>query len=283
MKPILNSLNESEVETFLKSPSHGLIISGQAGAGKRTLAVYMATQLLGKVTNPSASILEIDGAEEGIEGIRRIGSFLSLKTVGEAKIKRVVIVVSADEMRHEAQNALLKILEEPPEDTVIILLAQQSSDLLATVISRCRTLTVKPINKTQASSAFTGYSEVEINRAWIISGGFVGLLKSILENDEEQPLVVGISQAREVLRSPIDRRLILLEDYVKDKNFDLEIFLDGMYRLLHFALESAINKEVNNNEIKKMQERCRLVSRSKKYALNRVQSKLILTRLFYSL
>lgn len=52
--------------------------------------------------------------------------------------RRIVVIDSIDQMESEAQNALLKLLEEPPQDNIMILLTQQIQQILPTIISRCQ-------------------------------------------------------------------------------------------------------------------------------------------------
>lgn len=58
---------------------------------------------------------------------------------------RVITIDPAESMRPEAQNSLLKTLEEPPPHTALILLTSAPQDLLDTVLSRCRRLEVRPV------------------------------------------------------------------------------------------------------------------------------------------
>lgn len=78
---------------------------------------------------------------------------------------RVMIIDSADEMNVEAANALLKSLEEPPEKTIILLISHNPGRLLPTVRSRCRRLTLKPLNdqsvSTVLSAAYPDLSDEE--------------------------------------------------------------------------------------------------------------------------
>ncbi len=58
---------------------------------------------------------------------------------------KAVLVAGADDMTEQAQNALLKVLEEPPDNTVFVLLAENSKSLLPTIRSRCIILTAQKI------------------------------------------------------------------------------------------------------------------------------------------
>ena len=78
-----------------------------------------------------------------ISQIREMGLTISSKP-NEAKF-RMVMILNADLMNTQAQNALLKRLEEPPEKTFFILIATKISFLLPTIISRCRVIRFKPL------------------------------------------------------------------------------------------------------------------------------------------
>ncbi len=76
------------------------------------------------------------GTEEniGIDEARRLKNFLYQKPVVASR--RTAIVYQADSLTEAAQNALLKIVEEPPGDTLLILIARREESLLPTLLSR---------------------------------------------------------------------------------------------------------------------------------------------------
>jgi len=78
-----------------------------------------------------------------ISQIRQMGQAISSKP-NEAKF-RMVLILNADRMNTQAQNALLKMLEEPPEKTFFILIADKISLFAPTIISRCRKIRFKPL------------------------------------------------------------------------------------------------------------------------------------------
>lgn len=81
-----------------------------------------------------------DDEKLGIEDIRKLQDFLSLKPYQGSH--QVVAIVSADKLSTEAQNSLLKSLEEPFENTLLILGATSESTLLPTITSRCQTIRI---------------------------------------------------------------------------------------------------------------------------------------------
>ncbi len=79
-----------------------------------------------------------------IDEVRRLRSFLAHRATDEGW--RVVIVDEAGELNVNAANALLKSLEEPPTRTVFLLVSSAPGRLLPTIRSRCRTLTLQPLD-----------------------------------------------------------------------------------------------------------------------------------------
>jgi DNA polymerase-3 subunit delta' len=78
-----------------------------------------------------------------ISQIRHLGSRIATKP-NEAR-HRMILIESAHLMNVQAQNALLKMLEEPPAGTFFILIAERSAMLLSTILSRCRKIRFTPL------------------------------------------------------------------------------------------------------------------------------------------
>lgn len=84
-------------------------------------------------------------ASVDVSEVRKIAPFLRM-TSSEGGW-RVVIIDDADTMNRSAQNALLKILEEPPPNAVLILIAHRLGALIPTIRSRCRVASFKPLEQ----------------------------------------------------------------------------------------------------------------------------------------
>jgi DNA polymerase III subunit delta' len=93
-----------------------------------------------------------------VDEVRRLKNFLSLSA--EDQGWRVVIVDSADDLNANAANALLKSLEEPPVRTIFLLITSAPGRLLPTIRSRCRVISVSPLQDSDlvraAAQAMTG-------------------------------------------------------------------------------------------------------------------------------
>jgi len=90
--------------------------------------------------NPDFLLITLlkDKKSIGIEEVREIGKFLKILPISHTQ--KIVLIKEANVLTPEAQNSLLKILEEPPEYARIILEAESSEKFLATIISRCQTI-----------------------------------------------------------------------------------------------------------------------------------------------
>ena len=82
-----------------------------------------------------------------IDQIRDVIEFMRLST--SEKGWRVVLIDPADGMNRNAENALLKVLEEPPEQTLLVLITHQPDRLLPTTRSRCREIKLHPPTQAQ--------------------------------------------------------------------------------------------------------------------------------------
>ena len=156
----VNSLiGNSKIKEYLTNVAlnnqnlHSYIFAGPEGIGKKLFAMNFAKMLLclsdNKPCNNCKSCISFDGgnhtdfmlinAEDGksikIEQIRVMQEKIVEKPILSAR--KVYIINDAELMTKEAQNCLLKTLEEPPEYVIIILIVSNESKLLNTVKSRC--------------------------------------------------------------------------------------------------------------------------------------------------
>nr|WP_242987406.1 DNA polymerase III subunit delta' [Anaerobacterium chartisolvens] len=133
--------------------AHAYVFTGPKGIGKRTVAKLFAGMLLCTCrtdmascancpscstymegSNPDFFVIERENSAIGIEEIRGIQSSILVKPLYSEK--KVYVIADAENMTVQAQNCLLKILEEPPPYAVIILTASNYKALMETIRSR---------------------------------------------------------------------------------------------------------------------------------------------------
>ncbi len=161
-------LGHERIKTNLKNAleqrqvSHAYILAGEDGSGRMLLAKTFAMALLcesggsepcgechscvqfASDNHPDVKYITHEKSVISVNDIRA-------QIVNDAPIKpysgmyKVYIVPDAEKMNVQAQNALLKTLEEPPEYVVIILITTNAESFLQTIRSRCITLQCKPL------------------------------------------------------------------------------------------------------------------------------------------
>ncbi len=153
-----------------KKISHAYLISGEDDSGKMTLANAFAMALQCDNLDPHNDLEEIDScgicpsckqikgnnhpdivyvthekASIGVEDIRvQVNNDIIIKPYSSTY--KVYIIDEAQMLTPQAQNALLKTLEEPPEYAIIILLSNNTNRMLDTIQSRCMILQVKAVD-----------------------------------------------------------------------------------------------------------------------------------------
>jgi len=200
---------------------HAFLIAGPQGIGKATLAYRMARFVLAHpdpaapevqaasslavpATDPVARriaaraqpdllIVERTLNDKGVlhkqiavEDIRRTVTFFG-STAGEGGW-RVAIVDAVDELNRSGANALLKVLEEPPERALLLLVSHSAARVPATLRSRCRILTLRPLDGGEVAAAVAAATseaadDARIAAAAAAAEGSVARALALLDGD----------------------------------------------------------------------------------------------------
>jgi DNA polymerase-3 subunit delta' len=245
---LINQNNLAEIERFINRPGHALLITGGYGMNKYSIALGIAQRLMQKDSieqlRSSGYFFEINSESKdiGIDQIRELRNIVKLKTTGTKQIRRVVVIRNSDTMTNEAQNSILKILEEPPIDTVILLTAKSSKNIKPTIISRCQVIRVQKTDLNSAINYFKPqeYEESKIEQAFLLSGGAPGMMAEILSNESSNLLEL-LDETKKLLSSTRFDKLILVDTYVKEKDLIGDrIFV--LKKVSRAALTQAIKK-----------------------------------------
>lgn len=138
-----------------------LLFAGSPGSGKTTAAMIIARQLLGEYF--ADSTLSLNASDErGIDIVReRIKTFASYVDRNESIPFRLVILDEADEMTHDAQTALRRIMEETSRHTRFILICNYSTNLIEPIQSRCAIFRFKRIGQEEVVARLKKIAKAE--------------------------------------------------------------------------------------------------------------------------
>ncbi len=206
---LANDTVKNEIYQAMRSGTlpHAIIIDGAKGTGKTTLAEIIArycvclsesnkpcgecSGCIKAVHNSHPDIYRADGNNVGelnVDSIRKIRSDVYIKP-NEANTK-VYLLLNCDKMLAPAQNAFLKVLEEPPANVVFIMTVTSANMMLQTVRSRSRIYSLYPVTVEQAAQEaakkFPEKNYQEILKIAEMCDGNIGQTIQILESGGEE-------------------------------------------------------------------------------------------------
>lgn len=170
---------------------------------------------------------------------------------------KIYILNEAEKMTPQAQNAILKTLEEPPAYAVIILLTANVNSLLPTILSRCVVLNMKPVADEAVKNYLMEQLRVPDYKAEIcvaFARGNIGKAKSLAASEDFENLK---SEALSLLKYIKDMELneIIaaikrITEYKFDVNDYLDIFSVWYRDVLLFKATNDVNQLVFREEIR---------------------------------
>ena len=280
-KIIGNEKAKEELEKLLDNNiiGHSYIFQGPEGVGKVLFATEFAKRILCESGNSCDTckscimfnssnhpdFMKINNEEENIK-IDEIRKFIE-KVIEKPIISKnkVYIINAADKMTKEAQNCLLKTLEEPPEFVTIILISSNENMLLTTIKSRCVKIPFLGLTGDEIKKYIRGndkYSEKDFTDEMIdILEGSLKKLDKIFENkDTYEPIKNLLENTKE-----LDKLDFYLKGHIiynKDEIYDiLEYMISVLYKLGQSdsdylngisIIQNTINKLKSNNNFDSM-------------------------------
>ena len=272
---IRNAVREDKV-------SHAYILNGERGAGKKMLANLFAATLLCekggpdpcnechscrqaesgnhpdiiKVTHEKPNSISVDDIREQVNNAIMIKPYQ-----GPYK---VYIIPQADMMTPQAQNALLKTIEEPPEYAVIMLLTENADTLLPTINSRCVMLKLRNIKDTLIKKYLMETMQVPDYKADMCTafaqgnmGRAIMLANSEHFNEIRDEAVQLLKYINEMELSEIVQAVSRITAYKLEINDYLDIIMIWYRDVLLYKATKDMDKVVFKDQIKYIKERAK--------------------------
>ena len=263
-----------------KKVSHAYIINGERFSGKEFIAGIFAMTLQCEkqgtdpcmechsckqaVTGNQPDIIRVTHEKPnsiGVDDVRtQINADVAIKPYSSPY--KIYIVNEAEKMTPQAQNALLKTLEEPPEYAVILLLTTNLNSLLPTIQSRCVVLNMKPV----ADSLIRDYLMKEIQvpdyKAQVCTAfarGNVGKAKLLATSEEfdqiREEAITLLKYIQDMDLYEVMAAIKKISDYKLDVNDYLDIMTIWYRDVLLFKATNDANHLVFKDEVQNIRKR----------------------------
>lgn len=235
---------------------HALLFTGPKGVGRFLTAATLAKALnclgqrqgdccdrclscakIAKEVHPDVHLLAPEGSSLKIDQIRGLTQEATLRPY-EGR-RKVFILDQAETMTEQAQNALLKTVEEPPGTAVLVLIAPEASALLPTLASRCSQIRFGPLPEDAIAVRLQeeGCDEEEAHFLASLAGGSLGRAQE-LRTSPFQEIRDLVEQAFALPAGSTLPVLDLAEQVVRQKE-TLSLFLEA---LLAWCRDLAVSK-----------------------------------------
>lgn len=222
-----------------------LLISGPDGSGLRAVADVIADGSHATVISVEPRKEDTIDYEKGVisvEAIRKL--YETTKTI--ERHRRFIIINDAEKMGQQAQNAFLKLLEEPTQNTYFILLSHIPSKLLPTIISRVQTVVVRKITAEQTTALLHNLKVTDEQRKsqlqFIASGLPARLTRLASDETAFQRQVRIIQDARLSLQGSPYEKMRVIQKY-KDNRYDALQLVTFSLKLLEGSVKNTRPQE----------------------------------------
>ena len=187
--------------------ANGYILNGPEGSGKKLIAARFA-EMIG--ASPADTVFTEHEKPNliSVDDVRAVNAGIHIRPYDSPY--RVYIVDEAEKMNVQAQNALLKTIEEPPSYVVILLLTTNAEAFLETILSRCVLLNVQPLPVSLAEEWLVGkgFSESEARTAAVLSGGALGRAQDMLNSESFREMLGAVTDMLSKARNLSTRDLL---------------------------------------------------------------------------
>ena len=245
------------------SLSHAHLIVGENGIGKSEVAKLFALKILNKSENKDyIDIINYRAKKTsiGVDDVRSIIEEVNKKPFeGD---KKVIIIHDGNKLTVQAQNALLKTIEEPPNGVYIILLCESIETILETIRSRCQIYKLTPLSKEELTQYIiknlNETNKEKLYAAISFSEGIPGKAELLLTNEHLNKLRSILMELFKNIGSLSAARLLEYESqlaaYKDDREEILKILVSYIRDIMVFKELNDINHITNRDKIESIKD-----------------------------
>ncbi len=256
---ILNGENRSGKEYIAKVFAQALLcenpVKDEAGNPEPCCECHSCKQAM-SMNNPDIIYVQHDKPNTiGVDDVR-LGIIETVSIKPYSSNYKIYIVNDTQLMTPQAQNALLKTIEEPPAYVVFLLLTNNTEVLLPTILSRCVTLNMKPVQDDEMREYLKEKLHVTENRAEIciaFARGNVGRAKALASSEDFDKIRVDALSLLKNIHEMDTAEIMDVLKNIREYGFDIADYLDIMavwYRdILLFKATHDMNHLIFRDEI----------------------------------
>lgn len=213
-----------------KNLPQSLLITGDSDVGLGEIAKYISELNLIEplvILPEKDEIIDIEKGVIGVDIIRRLFDQTRSKSTG----KRIIIIDFAEKMTVQAQNAFLKLLEEPNANTYFILVSGSQTKLLPTILSRTEKITIRTITLEQSNRLLDDLGvndKLKRSQLLFMAEGKPSELTRLCQDApyfEKRSTIV--RDAREFLSADTYHKLLIVNKYKEDRILCLCLLCDA--------------------------------------------------------
>lgn len=253
-----NEAAKRTIETAIDSGRlpHALLIEGPHGSGRKTLAKQIAKAAVCTASDKPCGVcsqcIKADAGHPDITILQGDGSAKSLKVdiirdlreqaaiVPNEAVRKVAIIADAGCMNVQAQNALLKILEEPPSYMLFILTAESRTQFLPTIQSRCVSISLLGVTEQEAlpvlRQRLPDLSDSDLIARHRLFSGCIGAVLDSVGDDVFAQTVELITRVAKAITAPFELELMQATGPLEKDKPLTDALLSGLRLVVRDAL-----------------------------------------------
>ena len=212
---------------------------------KRPCGVCISCSLIERVKHPDLIFIAPQKREIQISQVREVQKALNFRP--QFSNFKSVIIDNAHVLNSEAQNCLLKTIEEPKGKTIFFLITSHPEFLFETLRSRCEILKFYPVSFEMVKKYFgSRISSGHLRKIFLLSEGRPGIAINFLDNHQTLSRVLeNFKDAQYVLNSNLYQKFLFVKEFSKRENSSEEIsfFLENFIRYLRMLFLKELGVE----------------------------------------
>lgn len=231
--PIIHPDTQRIIEQLAAHQPHALLLHGEEGVGLRTIAQWYGVLI---AADTPTMLYPDEKGSIGIDEIRDLYKYSRVK-----RARHFIIIDDADTMTEPAQNALLKLLEEPSDNVTFLLTSHNNERLLETIRSRVQQVIIRRAETEEVKRMIAQYGVADSAKTaqlLFLADGYPAEMARLISDDDyfEQKAKV-MRDARVFLQGSSYDKIQVIYGYGNDRS-DAMALLRAAIKLIRFSFST---------------------------------------------